>query len=91
MKRKEPVITQDELAAAIEEARNDFLMKPDPRVPGELTIEEWSEELGIGVTMMRLKMKRAVASGLYEKAPCRAIDSRGKMYTMQIYRRKKKA
>jgi hypothetical protein len=90
-KRPEPVITQDELAAAVEEARQDFTEVGDARPAGAMSIEEWAEKLGTSQTTMRVKMKRAVAAGLYEKLPIRVVDSRGQRCSISVYRKVKQA
>lgn len=89
MKRKEPVITQDEISAAIEEARGDFLTKAEDRPAGALSMEEWAVELGIGVTTLRAKMKKKLADKEYEKIIIIAQDSRGQPYKLPVYRKVK--
>ena len=91
MKRKAPVIRQDELAAAIEEARKDFGRTEEVRPSGALSLYEWAEKLGLGRTVMGEKMREAVIAGTYERLIVRSKDASGRTYPQPLYRKVKNA
>ena len=97
MKRKEPVITQNELSAAIEKAVREAReiargVLVDNR-PGDdaITIQEYADgPPPMGRSTARDQLNKAIAAGKMEKIYAVVANKEGKPVRMQFYRKVKR-
>jgi len=87
--KRPPKITQDELQAAIEQARQavhaDVLTT---RPPGAFTIYEYIGTSQLSRQTAHGQLKKLVRQGTHEQVMVSEVDTRGRRVVMAMYRKK---
>jgi hypothetical protein len=91
MVKRVPTITQDELAAAIEEARKDLGDYSEIRPENAFSVQEYVARYGGSHTVIRDRLRSLVKRGLYEHAIIKGRDQLGRSYKLPVYRKIKQA